>query len=441
HQARLSDGMVSKSQLRWFAIHHGSYPKLDGFIPFSWNAKVASQEDTALVKNNKSLMAVMLCGLRVAVKEMTIGFHGVVVHSLWYVVPTGRVKVPAGRYVVPTGKDNVIVSAGRTKVIPAGRTILVLLQGSKVYSKIDLRSGYHHLKVREEEDIPKTAFRTRYGHYEFQVIPFGLTNAPAVYMDLMNRVCKPYLDKFVIVFIDDILIYSKGNKEHEEHLDHMIDSEGIHVDPAKIESIKDWASPKTPIEICTIMMQKEEVIAYASRQLKVYEKNYTTQDLELGAIVFTLKIWEPYQYGKNDYDCKIRYHPGKANVIADALSRKERAKSLRVGTVAYRLELPEQLSRVHSTFRVSNLKKCLSDETQVISLDDIQIDYTFYFIEEHVEIMDREVTRLKQSCIPIVKVRWNARRCPKITWEHEDQFQKKYPYPFAKYITAPNVTS
>ncbi|GKA80670.1 putative reverse transcriptase domain-containing protein [Tanacetum coccineum] len=151
------------------------------------------------------------------------------------------------------------------------------LQGSSVYSKIDLRSGYHQLRVREE-DIPNTAFRTRYGHYEFQVMPFGLTNTPAIFMDLINRVCKPYLDKFIIVFIDDILIYSKNKQEHEGHLKlilellkkeelyakfskcefwipkvqflgHVIEIQGIHVDPAKIDSIKDWASPKSPTEI------------------------------------------------------------------------------------------------------------------------------------------------------------------------------------------------
>ncbi|GJW01364.1 putative reverse transcriptase domain-containing protein [Tanacetum coccineum] len=151
------------------------------------------------------------------------------------------------------------------------------LQGSSVYSKIDLRSGYHQLRIREE-DIPITAFRTRYGHYEFQVMPFGLTNAPAVFMDLMNRVCKPYLDKFVIVFIDDILIYSKNKEEHEKHLKiilellkneqlyakfskcdfwlesvqflgHVINNKGVHVDPAKVEAIRNWSAPTTPKEV------------------------------------------------------------------------------------------------------------------------------------------------------------------------------------------------
>ncbi|GJX20781.1 putative nucleotidyltransferase, ribonuclease H [Tanacetum coccineum] len=363
------------------------------------------------------------------------------------------------------------------------------LQGSSVYSKIDLRSGYHQLRVREE-DIPKTAFRTRYGHYEFQVMPFGLTNAPAVFMDLMNRVCKPYLDKFVIVFIDDILIYSKNEQEHKEHLKqilellkkeelyakfskcefwipkvqflgHVIDSEGIHVDPAKIESIKDWTSPKSPTEIrqflglagyyrrfiegfskiakpmtkltqkkvkfewgdkqeaafqllkqklCSapilalpegsedfiaycdaskkglgaVLMQREKVISYASCQLKIHEKNYTTHDLEVGAVVFAPKIWRHYFYGTkctvftdhkslqqlldqkelnmrqrqwlellSDYDCYIRYHPGKANVIADALSKKEREPPLRVRALVMTisLDLPKQILNAQTEAR------------------------------------------------------------------------------------------
>nr|GEW83042.1 putative reverse transcriptase domain-containing protein [Tanacetum cinerariifolium] len=147
------------------------------------------------------------------------------------------------------------------------------LQGSSIYSKIDLRSGYHQLRVREQ-DIPKTAFRTRYGHYEFQVMPFGLTNAPAVFMDLMNLVCKPYLDKFVIVFIDDILIYSKDEKEHEEHLKVILEflkgeKLGIHLDPARIESIKDWSSPKTPTEIRQFI---EGILKIAKSMTKLTQK-------------------------------------------------------------------------------------------------------------------------------------------------------------------------
>ena len=348
------------------------------------------------------------------------------------------------------------------------------LQGAKYFSKIDLRSGYHQLRV-QEDDIPKTAFRTSYGHFEFTVMPFGLTNAPAVFMDLMNRVCKPYLDKFVIVFIDDILIYSKTKEDHDNHLrlllellrkeklygklskcefwlqevhflGHVVNQGGIHVDPSKIEAVRNWKAPETPSEVrsflglagyyrrfienfskiskpltsltqknqkyvwgedqeeafqtlkdklCNapilslpegvedfvvycdasnqglgcVLMQRDKVIAYASRQLKVHEKNYTTHDLELGAVVFALKIWRHYLYGTksviytdhkslqhifdqkdlnmrqrrwlelfSDYECEIKYHPGKANVVADALSRKERVKPGRVRAMAVTIQ-------------------------------------------------------------------------------------------------------
>nr|GEW89435.1 retrotransposon protein, putative, Ty3-gypsy subclass [Tanacetum cinerariifolium] len=529
------------------------------------------------------------------------------------------------------------------------------LQRSSIYSKIDLRSGYHQLMVREE-DILKTVFRTRYGHYEFQVMPFGLTNTPAVFMDLMNRECKPYLDKFMIVFIDDILIYSKNKQEHEEHLNTIPWSH-----PAKIESIKDWASPKTATEIrqflglagyyrrfieeflkiarsmtklnqkkvkfdwgekqktafqiinqklCSapilalpegsedfvvycdasikilgaVLMQREKMFSYRSQQLKVHEKNYTTHDLELGAVVqileaqteamkpenlqsqdvggmlienskdpekpreeklepradgtlklpidklarlylkevvtrhgipvsiicnrdprFTSNFWKEFQKAmgtrldmsttyhpetdgqsersiqtlkdmlracvidfengwerhlplvefsyNNSYHASIKAAPFEAlygrkcrspvcwaevrdaqltgpELIHETTEKivqikqriqaaRDRQKSYtdvrwklnpryigpfkvlsKVGTVAYRLELPEQLSRVHSTFHVSNLKKCLSDEPLAISLDKVHIDDKLRFVEEPVEVMDREVKRLKQSRIP-----------------------------------------
>ena len=151
------------------------------------------------------------------------------------------------------------------------------LKGAGVFSKINLRSGYYQLRVKDV-DVPKTAFRTRYGHYEFLVMLFGLTNAPAAFMDLINRVFRPYLDQFVVVFIDDILVYSRYEQEHEQHLKivlqtlrekklyaklskcdfwlkevsflgHIVSAEGIRVDPAKIEVVVNWKPPRSVTEV------------------------------------------------------------------------------------------------------------------------------------------------------------------------------------------------
>ncbi|GJV47743.1 putative reverse transcriptase domain-containing protein [Tanacetum coccineum] len=258
------------------------------------------------------------------------------------------------------------------------------LQGSQFFSNINLRSGYHQLRVHED-DILKTVFRTRYRHFEFTVIPFGLTNAPEVFMDLMNRVCRPYLDKFVIVFIDDILIYSKTRKEHVEHLKlvlgllkkeklyakffqcefwlrevqflgHAINGNGIHVGPSKIEAVKNWEAPRTSTEIRSFLglagyYRRDEEHELALQTLKDKLCNVPIlalpdgpQDfvvycdmsgIGLGCVLMQRDKKELNMRQRrwieffSDYDCEIRYHPGKANVVTDALSRKERVKPRR----------------------------------------------------------------------------------------------------------------
>ncbi|GKA46979.1 putative reverse transcriptase domain-containing protein [Tanacetum coccineum] len=354
------------------------------------------------------------------------------------------------------------------------------LQGSSVYSKIDLRSGYHTLRVREE-DIPKTAFRTRYGHYEFQVMPFGLTNTSAVFIDLMNQVCKPYLDKFMIIFIDDILIYSKSKQEHEEHLKlilELLKKEELsklktknHLVCWLQHEIPQWKWDNITMDFITKLPRTSsgyDTIWGISKGFG-YSSGYeydipsaddgqsertiqTLEDMLRACVIDFGNGWNrhlpliKFSYN-NSYHTSIKVPPFEAlygpdrdrqNSYADVrrkpLEFQVRDKVMlkvspwkgvirigrrgklnpryispfkvlaKVGTIAYRLELPQKLSRVHSTFHVSNLKKCLSDEQLAIPLDEIHIDDKLYFVEEPVEIMDRGVKRLKQSRILIIKV-------------------------------------
>nr|GEY30091.1 hypothetical protein [Tanacetum cinerariifolium] len=360
----------------------------------------------------------------------------------------------------------VIVCDEKIVRIPYGDEVLIRindlfdqLQGSRVYSKINLRSGYHQLRVQEEY-IPNIAFRTRYGHYEFQLMPFGLTNAPAEH--------KEHL-KLILRLLKKEELYAKFSK-CEYWLSKSVKFDWGEKEEAAFQLFKQklcsaliLALPegsKNFMVYCdashkglgAVLMQMEKFIAYVSRQLMIHEKSYTTHDLELGAVENDPMEKLTRQYLK-EVVARHGYCPEIVHeTIEKIIQIKKRMQAARNRQKIYvdRRRKPlefqvrdkvmlkvspwkgmiHQLSRVHSTFHVSNMKKCLSDEPLAISLDEIQIDDKLNFIEEPVKIMDHEIKCLKQSRIPIVKVNWNSRRGHEFPWEREDQMKNKYPYLF-----------
>ncbi|GJZ87441.1 putative reverse transcriptase domain-containing protein [Tanacetum coccineum] len=433
---------------------------------------------------------------------------------------------------------------------------------SSVYSKIDLRSGYHQLRVRDD-DIPKTAFRTCYGHYEFLVMPFGLTNAPAVFMDLLNRVCKPFLDKCIIVFIDDILIYLRNKVEHEGHLKQILELLKKEELYAKFSKCDFWLSKAKVVE--DALSQKERIKPLRVRALVMMvglnlpveilkaqnearkEENYGTEDLELimheshksrysihpgsNKMYQDLKklYWWPNMkaeiatYVSKCLTCakvKVEYQKPSGLLVQPVIPENDSMENLKrqyLKEVVSKHGVPVLiifLSRcyhtsikaapfealygckcqspicwaevgdaqltgleiVHETTKkIFQIKKRIqaSHDRQKILADrnhkpmefqvgdmvmlnvspwkgvipfgkrgklnpryigpfKMKFDDKLNFIEEPVEIMDREVKQLKQSRILIVKVRWNSRQGPEFTWELEDQIKKKYPHLIAK---------
>ncbi|GJU92908.1 putative reverse transcriptase domain-containing protein [Tanacetum coccineum] len=462
------------------------------------------------------------------------------------------------------------------------KVVRILLEGDKilrVHGNVDFQSGYHQLRVHEDA-IPKTAFRTRYKHFESTVMSFGLTNAPAVFMDLMNRVCKPYLGRFVIIFIDDILAYSKSKEEHKVHLKLVLESLRKENMYAKVSKCEFWLeevhflghvvnhkvttnvrseiflrllnlftslTKRNQNVVGDALSRKERVKSRRVRgmilaaQSEVFKKENVLAERLHGldqqmerkgdeSLYFMDRIWvllvgsvmddahassKEWNFGDDrlrlrwmtylvvladaaedvrdairfggSYQLSILCAPfealygrkyrspvlwaknrgssligpelvhettDKVVVIKEKLqAARDRQKSYmdsgppryvgpfkileRIGPVAYWLRLPEELIGVHDTFHVSNLKKCLGNANLHVSLNEIKIDKTLRFVEEPLEIMDREVKSLKCSRIPLVKVRWNSKCGPEFTWEREDYMKSKYPQLFVDRAAEP----
>ncbi|GJW10531.1 putative reverse transcriptase domain-containing protein [Tanacetum coccineum] len=319
------------------------------------------------------------------------------------------------------------------------------LRGACPFLKIDFRSGYHQLLVHEDV-IQKTAFRTRYRHFESTVMPFGLTNAPTIFIDLMNQTgqvssfssyTRRFQDvKLTRIYIDEIIarsgiLHPQEDGQSERMIQTLedimracvIDFGGSYhsrIRCAPFEALYGrkcrspvlWAEigegsligPELVLEMTDkVVLIKEKLKAARDRQKSNEDKRHKSLEFEVGdQVLLKVSPWKGVMRFGKEGKLALRY-VGPFEILV--------LKS--VFLVSYRLRLPEELNSMHDTFHVSNLKKCLADANLHVPLDEIKVDKTLHFVEEPVEIMAREIRKLKRRNMALVKVRWNSKRGPK----------------------------